>query len=156
VIEIAIPGFGKLELTDLVCDYNGTLALDGLLLESARARLPSLSEHVRVHVITGDTFGTARAGLHGLPCEVSLLPAENQAAAKERFVEDLGVTRVVAIGNGRNDRLMLAACALGIGVCGGEGIAADTVAACDVVVLDIGAALDLLLETNRLVASLRT
>ncbi len=89
MIEIAIPGFGKLELTDLVCDYNGTLALDGALLESARARLPRLSEHVRVHVITGDTFGTARAGLQGLPCEVTLLPAENQAAAKERFVEGL-------------------------------------------------------------------
>lgn len=156
MIEIAIPGFGKLELTDLVCDYNGTLAQDGMLLESARARLPRLSEHVRVHVITGDTFGTARTGLQGLPCEVNLLPAENQAAAKQRFVEGLGATHVVAIGNGRNDRLMLAACALGIGVCGAEGIAADTVAACDVVVSDIGAALDLLLETNRLVASLRS
>jgi soluble P-type ATPase len=156
VIEIAIPGFGKLELTDLVCDYNGTLALDGVLLESARTRLARLSEHVRVHVITGDTFGTARAGLQGLPCEVNLLPADDQAAAKERFVEGLGTTHVVAIGNGRNDRLMLAACALGIGVCGGEGIAADAAAACDVVVSDIDAALDLLLETNRLVASLRS
>lgn len=155
MIEIAIPGFGKLELTDLVCDYNGTLAVDGMLLEGARARLPRLTEQVRVHVITGDTFGTARAGLQGLACEVILLPAENQATAKERYVEGLGVSHVVAVGNGRNDRLMLAACALGIGVCGQEGIAAETVAACDIVGSDIGAALDLLLETKRLVASLR-
>ncbi len=62
---------------------------------------------------------------------------------------------MAAIGNGRNDRLMLAACALGIGVYGGEGIAAETIAASDIVVQDIGAALDLLLQTKRLVASLR-
>ena len=68
----------------------------------------------------------------------------------------LGADHVVAIGNGRNDRLMLAASALGIGVGGTEGIAVETIAACDVVVPDIGAALDLLLETKRLVASLRS
>ena len=50
---------------------------------------------------------------------------------------------------------MLARSALGIGVCGGEGIAAETMAASDIVVENIGAALDLLLETKRLVASLR-
>jgi soluble P-type ATPase len=156
VIEIAIPGFGKLELTDLVCDYNGTLALDGALLDAARARLPRLRDSVRMHVITGDTFGTASARLSGLPCAVILLPAHEQAVAKERFVLELGADHVVAIGNGRNDRLMLAASALGIGVGGTEGIAAETIAACDVVVPDIGAALDLLLETKRLVASLRS
>lgn len=51
---------------------------------------------------------------------------------------------------------MLATSALGIGVCGGEGIAAEAAAACDIVAPDIEAALDLLLEPKRLVASLRS
>jgi len=155
VIEIDIPGFAKLELTDLVCDYNGTLALDGELLDAARTRLPRLGARLRLHVITGDTFGTARDELAGLSCEVIVLPKEGQAEAKAHFAESLGAHHVVAIGNGRNDRLLVASAGLGIGVCGGEGMAAETIAACDIVLPDIGAALDLLLETKRLGASLR-
>lgn len=33
MIEINIPGFGSLELDHLVLDYNGTMALDGQLIE---------------------------------------------------------------------------------------------------------------------------
>lgn len=33
MIEIAIPGFGLIQLEHLVCDYNGTLALDGALID---------------------------------------------------------------------------------------------------------------------------
>jgi len=155
VIEVDIPGFGTLELHHLVCDFNGTLAQDGVLQDNARTRLPKLSERLRLYVVTGDTFGTARAELGRVDCEVVVLPGEGQAAAKARFVAGLGAEHVVAIGNGRNDRLMLESSALGIGVCGGEGAAAETIAASDIVVPDIGAALDLLLETKRLVASLR-
>jgi len=155
VIEIDIPGFGALELRNLVCDFNGTLAQDGMLQDEARARLPKLSGRLGLYVVTGDTFGTARKELGDIGCEVVVLPAEGQATAKARFVAELGAAHVVAIGNGRNDRLMLESSALGIGVCGGEGAAAETIAASDIVVQDIGAALDLLLETKRLVASLR-
>ena len=155
MIAIDIPGFGKLDLRNLVCDFNGTLAQDGALQDDARTRLPRFRDRLRLHVVTGDTFGTARAELEGVDCEVVVLPAEGQAEAKACYITRLGASRVVAIGNGRNDRLMLARSALGIGVCGGEGIAAETIAASDVVVENIGAALDLLLETKRLVASLR-
>ena len=155
MIEIDIPGFGKLDLRNLVCDFNGTLAQDGALQDGARTRLPRFRDRLRLHIVTGDTFGTARAELEGVDCEVVVLPAEGQAEAKACYITSLGASHVVAIGNGRNDRLMLAGSALGIGVCGGEGIAAETIAASDVVVENIGAALDLLLETKRLVASLR-
>jgi hypothetical protein len=32
MISLNIPGFKQLELSALVCDYNGTLAVDGQLL----------------------------------------------------------------------------------------------------------------------------
>ena len=37
MIDVAIPGFGRLALEHLVCDYNGTLARDGVLLDGVSA-----------------------------------------------------------------------------------------------------------------------
>jgi len=155
MIDIAIPGFGPLAVSELVCDYNGTLARNGLLLEEVRRCFPRVSERLRIHVVTGDTFGTARRELQGLPCEVSTMPAGGQAEAKEALVSRLGARSVVAIGNGRNDRLMLAAAVLGIGVVGDEGLAGEALRASDIVVRHIVDALELLLEPRRLIATLR-
>jgi soluble P-type ATPase len=156
VIDIAIPGYGSLRLTELVCDFNGTLATAGGLAPGVRERLPRLAGELRIHVVTGDTFGTARAELAGLPCAIVVLAPEGQAEAKARFARELGTPNVIAIGNGRNDRLLLEAAALAIGVCGREGIASEALHASDIVVPDPVAALDLLLDTTRLVATLRS
>jgi soluble P-type ATPase len=155
MIDVAIPGFGRIELSDLVCDYNGTLAADGVLLSGIRERVSRLSGRMRVHVVTGDTFGTARSQLADLGCALVILPESDQAEAKRVFVDGLGPQRVVAVGNGRNDRLMLASAALGIGVCGDEGIAGEALRSCTIVVRHIHDALDLLLSEKRLMATLR-
>ena len=91
-----------------------------------------------------------------MPCQVHVLAAENQAEAKARFAQSLGNRDVAAIGNGRNDRLLLEASALAIGVCGREGIARDSLQACDIVFAEAVDALDVLVETNRLIATLRS
>jgi soluble P-type ATPase len=83
------------------------------------------------------------------------VPAEGQAEAKLAFIERLGPGECVAIGNGRNDRAMLAAAALGIAVVGHEGVAAEALHACDIAVRDAGDTLELLLEPRRLLATLR-
>jgi soluble P-type ATPase len=156
MIKITIPAFKELRLAHLVLDYNGTLAVDGILLEGVAARLEALSEKLRIHVVTADTFGKARQGLAGLPCELTILPKENQAEAKREFVEKLGAEGVVAIGNGRNDTLMLRAASLGVAVIEGECLAAQTLLAADVIAPNIHAALDLLANPLRLVATLRS
>ena len=56
----------------------------------------------------------------------------------------------------RNDRLMLKEAALGIAVILKEGASAESVAAADVVCTDIVAALELLQNPLRLIATLRT
>lgn len=155
MIDVSIPGFGRLQLTTLVCDYNGTLARDGLLLDEVRTYLPRIAEKLRIHVVTGDTFGTVHKELQGIPCEVGVMPPEGQAEAKMELVTRLGAQTIVAVGNGRNDRLMLAAVALGIGVVGSEGMAGEVQQASDVVVRHIVDAFELLLEPRRLVATLR-
>ena len=156
MIEIAVPGYRTFALKHLVLDYNGTLAWDGALLTGVGARLAALANHLTVHVITGDTFGTARRDLAGLPCELTVLPAEGQAEAKRSFVERLGAEVTVSIGNGRNDRLMLEAAALGIVVLQEEGAATESLLAAQVVCRDIREALDLLVSPLRLVATLRS
>ncbi|HUL91357.1 MAG TPA: hypothetical protein VLV56_03315 [Burkholderiales bacterium] len=156
MLEIDIPGFARLSLQHLVLDYNGTLALDGRLLPGVRRRLSTLSRALEIHVVTADTFGAARAALAGLPCRALILPARRQDRAKLAYVKRLGAARTACIGNGRNDRLMLKAAALGIAVLQGEGAAGVTLAEADIVIPAIAEALDLLAKPLRLTASLRS
>ena len=156
MIEIDIPGYRKLQLGHLVLDYNGTLACDGELIEGVGPRLQELSRQLQIHVVTADTFGKVRDQMAGLACEVVVLPVENQDAGKLDYINRLGAAQTVCMGNGRNDRLMLEAAALGVVLIQEEGAAVATVVAADVVCRDICAALDLLAEPLRLVATLRS
>lgn len=156
MIAIDIPGFGALELRHLVLDYNGTLAHDGVLLPGVADALTTLAAQIEISVITADTFGVARAQVAGLPLSLAVLPAGGQAEAKRDFVAQLGAGAVVAIGNGRNDRLMLASAAIGIALVQREGAAALTLAAADVVCSSILDALALLQNPGRLIATLRS
>jgi soluble P-type ATPase len=156
MIVIAIPGFRALRLAHLVLDYNGTLAADGELLPGVAAAITALAAEMRVHVITADTFGRAAEGLTGLPVDLVIAPATAQAEAKLEFVTALGADQVVAIGNGRNDRRMLEAAALGIVLIQREGASAESLCGADVVATNILDALELLRHPQRLVATLRS
>lgn len=155
MLELHIPNFATLKLEYLVCDYNGTLAVDGRLLPGVADRLRAIAEQLQIHVITADTFGLAREALADLPCRLTVLPPGDQRAAKADFIRGLNATHVAAIGNGRNDQLMLAEAALGIAVINEEGAAAQTLMSADVVCRHILDALALFAEPRRLVATLR-
>jgi len=156
VIQVDIPDFGQLALAHLVLDYNGTLAVDGSLAPGVADALTALAGVLSVHVVTADTFGLAGDALAGLPITLTILPPGRQDIAKQEYVAELGASRTVAVGNGRNDRLMLADAALGVAVIMGEGIAGVTLAAADVVCSGISDALALLSHPKRLVATLRS
>ena len=155
-LRIDIPGSGPLSLAHVVLDFNGTLAVDGKLLPGVGRRLRALARHVDVHVLTADTFGKARAQLKHVPCTLLILGRGSHDQAKARYVRKLGADRTACVGNGRNDRLMLRAAALGIAVIEAEGAASQSIVAADLVVRDIRDGLDLLLRPLRLVAGLRT
>ena len=150
-----IPGMGLLVLDHLVLDYNGTLAVDGLLLPGVAEGIRTLAADLSIHVLTADTFGKAANGLAGLPCDLAVLPPGQQDLAKRDFVLGLGADQCVCMGNGRNDRLMLEAAGLGVAVILGEGAAGVTLAAADIVCTSITAALELLRHPLRLAATLR-
>jgi len=155
MIEIDIPGYKILRLEHIVFDYNGTLAVGGELIEGVRERLLELADKLVIHVVTADTFGLAAAQVDGIPCRLNVLPKEDQAFGKLDVIEELGAQRCVAVGNGRNDVLMLHAADLGIAVIEGEGTAVAAFAAADVICRSIEDALDLLENPLRLVATLR-
>jgi P-type E1-E2 ATPase len=155
VLSIDIPGFGDVRLEHLVLDFNGTLAVDGTLLPGVAPLLRELSGGVRIHVVTGDTFGSAAREIDGLPVDLVVLDARDQADAKLQFVDRLGRPQVAAIGNGRNDRKMLAAAAIGIAVVQREGAAAESASAADIVAPGIVDALELFTHPLRLKATLR-
>jgi soluble P-type ATPase len=155
VIEIDIPGFGMIKLEHLVSDFTGTLSVDGILLSEVEARLNKLSEVMKVHILTSDTFGKAQEELRNVKCEMHILTGQNHDAQKEQFVNRLGAERVVALGNGKNDRKMLKAARIGIAVTEGEGCAVDAIIAADIHVGSAVNGLDLLLNTKRCKATLR-
>jgi len=156
MLEITIPGYKSLRLEHLLLDYNGTLACDGELLPGVADALVVLAEQLQIHVVTADTFGKVGSRLERSPLKIVVLPVDEQDVKKREYVEQLGAERVVAIGNGRNDRLMLEAAALGIAVIQEEGAASETLRAADVVCPNIRAALDLLTNPLRLTATLRS
>jgi len=155
-MELFIPGYGELKLAHLVMDFNGTLAIDGKLISGVRDALDKLSRSLRLHVLTADTFGIANDQLEGVPCELTILSRADQQSGKLEFVQQLGAGQTAAIGNGRNDQLMLKAAELGIAVILEEGASAETLAAADVVCPSIGSALALLGNPLRLTATLRS
>jgi len=130
--------------------------VNGVLLSGVAEAFRRLAGQLELHVVTADTFGKAAEALAGLPCTLHILPEGGQDSAKLNYVERLGAAHCVALGNGRNDRLMLAAAGLGIAVIEGEGAAVETLLAARVAVPAIGAALGLLTDPKRLVATLRT
>lgn len=155
-LAIEITGGPTLNLEHLVLDYNGTLALDGHLMEGVAQRIAVLADRLQIHVVTADTFGHARAALRNAQCTLVVLKPGNEHRQKAEYLEQLGPELCAAVGNGRNDREMLARAALAIAVLGAEGLAAEALAAADIVVPDPVSALDLFLNPKRIVATLRS
>ena len=151
MIELQIPGWGHLEIQNLVLDFNGTLATDGALIEGVAQQLCRLHEQgVNIYVITADTNGTVRKECEGLPVEVLVYDSATVAINKMELVCQLGADRTA-----RNDRKMFSASALSIAVLGEEGACVQSLLRADILVTSITQALELLLSPHRLKATLR-
>jgi len=155
MIELNIPGRGVLQLEHLVCDVNGTLALDGKLPDGLARALYSLRDRLTIHLITADTSGRQALIDQQLNLQAVRIQPEDEASQKARFLQQIGAARSIAIGQGANDAAMLKEAALGICVLSREGAAIQTLLAADLVVPDIFSAFELLEKPLRIVASLR-
>ena len=154
-MRLVVSGRGTYDIRHVVFDMNGTIAVDGELIEGVAERLSRLRTSTSLAMITADTHGGASRLTYELDLETVILQPGYEAEQKREFVSRLGAEHTVAIGNGANDVLMLEESAIGICVVGAEGASTAALLAADVVVTSIGNALDLLLTPRRLIATLR-
>ena len=155
MIELNIPGRGIYQLEHLVCDVNGTLAVDGQLFDGLVRQLLNLRDRLELHLLTADTHGRQHIIDKQLNIEAVRVGSGKETEQKAAYVEGLGADQVVAIGQGANDAAMLRSAALGICVFSPEGVAVETLIAADLITPDIETALELLIKPLRIVASLR-
>jgi len=154
-MTITIPNVTTYTLTDIVCDYNGTIAKDGKVLPSVKSLFKNLQEDFTIHVITADTFGSVQRELEGYDVQIKVITSSDHTQEKADFITSLGAAHCVALGNGNNDTLMLKTAAIGIAVIGDEGCSTQTLLSSDIVVKSIDEGLGLLSDTKRLIATLR-
>ena len=156
MLNIDIPGFKRIQAEHLVLDYNGTLAIDGLFIEGVLGQIADISTILSVHVLTADTFSTVQKELRDLPITIKIMESDNQDEQKFEYVKNLGFNKVIAIGNGRNDVLMLKESALSIGIIQAEGAYCEVVKCSQIICTNIIDALQLLKNPKRLLATLRS
>lgn len=156
MIELSIPGWGSpLRLEHLVMDVNGTLAIDGKLIEGLEPHITALKERIEIHLVTANTHGAQHLIDRALNLQAVCLAPGGEDEQKAAFIRRLGAEGVVAIGQGANDTLMLTEAALGICLMSHEGLATKALMAADLLVTDIFAALELLNKPLRIIATLR-
>lgn len=157
MIRLSIPGFNSFQISTVICDMNGTLAVDGVLNKAVMDSLRRLSNTVEVSILTADTFGTAARYESDLGVKVIRIRSgpNEEARAKKEIVVSAGSSNTVFIGNGANDVEAMEVAGLSIGVMGKEGIFKGALNAADLVVQTGEDALDLLLNPTRLIAGLR-
>jgi soluble P-type ATPase len=157
-IAIDIPGFGKRHIRVVVSDYTGTHAFAGVIDPDVKTRLGQLVTLVDLHIVTADSFGTADRELAGIAIPY-LLRTERHDIEKVDYIRQFDLHHVAAFGNGNNDRLMLKALkdggGLAIAVDNGEGCAVDAIQNANLFITGAARAIDLLLHSTRLKATLR-
>lgn len=154
-MEFIIPEYGTYKIENLVFDYNGTLAEGGKVKAENFAKLKEMAKDFNVYVITADTFGTVKRMFSDSPIRVKIISREKGSSDKEKLIEDLGIEKTIAIGNGFNDRLMLKAAALGFCIIGSEGASTKAILSSDVVLGKIEDFFSLIEEPKKLIATLR-
>jgi len=154
-MRIDIPGWGNIDIENIVIDLNGTIATNGKVPFEVKEKINSLSGQAKIYILTADTQGTADKEMSGMNAELIKIPEEDSKQGKFEFLKTLDLEMTVAIGNGSNNQLILKEAALGIAVLGDEGVSVSAIKSADLVVKNVQNALDLLLKPKRLIATLR-
>lgn len=148
-----IPGQNQLEIKTLILDLNGTLSVAGTVPEGVKERLDQLkSKGFKVLFFTGNTRNDADELAASLGIEWKL--AKN-AEDKKNLALELEPETCASIGNGLIDLELMKAVKLRIVTLQAEGVHVQTMLNSDIVIPTINDALDLFIDEQRLIATLR-
>ncbi len=152
-MNISIPGHEPFAIETIILDLNGTLTIDGVVIEGVRERIAAIREQgMRLFLFTGDTNGNAAEIARELQLEMRVT---KDSAAKAEEAKKLNPETAATIGNGRIDLELFKTVRLRILTLQAEGVHPHTLLASDIIVPSINDALDLFLKPKRLVATLR-
>ncbi len=151
-MRYTIPGHESFDIETLILDLNGTIAIDGKLIEGVKERIDALRGSLRILLFSGDTQGTAAEIAKELQIELRLTP---DAAAKAAEAQTLDPQTCATIGNGRIDLELFKTVRLRILTIQVEGAHPQTLLESDIVTTSILDALDLFLKPKRLIATIR-
>lgn len=153
---IDIPGRETLEIQHVIFDYNGTLAIDGQLIDGVKTKINQLTNLVTFHVITADTYGTVAKELDGVNCTLVNLSESTEFTCKTDYLNHLGAEHTLSVGNGFNDKALLKQSRLGIALIQAEGVCTETLLSSDITCLSVMDVFAYLETPNRLKATLRS
>ena len=154
VKTIAVPGWGSVELKNLVLDLNGTLTESGDFIPGVVDYLEKLkAERFKIYILSGDTRGTLE---HVFPGSLEIEPVVTRTAQEKRtFVESIGAEYTVCVGNGNIDVEMFKVAKLSICAIQAEGATTQAMLQADIMVAHIKHAFEILLDPRKLIATLR-
>jgi soluble P-type ATPase len=148
-----IPGYEKLKIDTLILDLNGTLTVGGNIPEGARERLDKVKGlGLKAVLLTGNTRGDA----DDLASELGIDWQQAKTAEDKRDIaRTLDPETCASIGNGRIDLELMKIVKLAIVTLQAEGVHTETLANSDIIVPTINDALDLFIDSDRLIATMR-
>ena len=132
---------------------NGTITVRGKLVKGVAKRLHLLEKMgYNITLLTGDQRGNA----HNLCKKVGInYKICKNSDEKEQAILNLEPENCAAIGNARIDIGMFKHAKLSILVIEGEGIHVETISFCNIIVKSINDALDLFIDKNSLIATMK-
>jgi soluble P-type ATPase len=151
MMQVEIPNQEPLVLSHVVLDLNGTLTVDGELIDGVMPLFAEVREQYRCWLVSADTLGRASHWAKILQVPLTVVANGEDKAEFVRTLEG----GVAAVGNGRNDIAMFSCAPLRLAVLGPEGAYAELLRYADVVMPSITDALQFLLNPKRIVSTLR-
>ena len=150
-----LPGRDDLAIKHVMLDYNGTIAIDGILIDGVAAKINALSDRVAFHVVTADTYGTVAQQLEGVKCQLVNITQSVEFGSKLDYLCYLGKNHTLCVGNGFNDKDVLKQSVLGICLVQDEGLSVAALTSSDIVCKSIVDVFSYIEKPQRLKATLR-
>lgn len=148
-----IPGQGQIEIKTIILDLNGTLSVAGTVPSGVKERLSQLKDTgFKIVLFTGNTRNDADALAANLGIEWKLAKS---AEDKRDLALELESETCASIGNGLIDLELMKVVKLRIVTLQAEGVHVQTLLNSDIVIPNINDALDLFIDEQRLIATLR-
>jgi soluble P-type ATPase len=153
-MKYSIPGQDDLNVKTIILDLNGTLSVGGIIVEGVKERLVKLKElGFKIVFFTGNSRNDANAIAGELGIEWKIAKT---AEKKRELALGMNPETCASIGNGLIDLELMKVVKLSIVTLQAEGVHTQTLLNSDIVVPSIIDALNLFLDEQRLIATLRS